>query len=736
MTPAPAAPVLHMVGNAHIDPVWLWRWPAGVDEALSTFRSAADRCDEYPQFVFTRGEAWLYRWVARLDPGLSARVDALVRRGQWHVTGSMVVQPDANLPTTEGWRRQLRHGRRYFLDRFGLAPTVAYNVDSFGHPASLPDLLAQEGCDAYVFHRPHPDRVALPAPAFRWRGSGGAEVLGFRIVPGYVTRTEDLGEQVRAALDAMDPALGHAMCFYGVGNHGGGPTRANIEWILEHPSVDGAELRFSTPEAFFACVRERTSQLPVVETELQHTFPGCYSVMQDVKRRQRRGELALAGAERAVEQLVEEGPERAAALERLDAAWEDLLFCQFHDVLAGTSIPSSMDAVRDLQGRAALGADELLVEVSRRWAAHHVPPEPFAQLVVINADETAWTGLVEAEPSLDFAPWGERWLSDPAGRRLPCQLVQPEAQALTTRVLFPLELAPGEIARVLVRDDPSPPAEQAPAALEVSPQELRNGRLEAELDGHGVRALRLDGRELLGEGGIGLHLRHDASDTWTHDLDRFPEPVAARLEGASWEVEEAGPLRARVRLEAPVGASRVRWTLTLEAGASRLGLALEVLWAERLMLLQLPIALPAAPASWTSGLAGGAVTRPPSPAEWPVCGWSCAGELALVTLDASSVSLSGDRWQWTLLRSPKAAWGGGRPDTYGGRDEYTDQGAHSFAFALHAGPPPAPAELDAYARRMAAPPLLLERFEGMERRAPGSWPTLFTPISRRKEPSP
>ena len=234
MTPASAAPVLHMIGNAHIDPVWLWRWPAGVDEALATFRSAADRCDEYPQFVFTRGEAWLYRWVARLEPELSERVDALVRRGQWHVTGSMVVQPDANLPTTEGWRRQLRHGRRYFTERFGLAPTVAYNVDSFGHPASLPDLLAQEGCDAYVFHRPHPDRVALPAPAFRWRGSGGAEVLGFRIVPGYVTRTEDLGEQVRAALDAMDPALGHAMCFYGVGNHGGGPTRANIEWILEH----------------------------------------------------------------------------------------------------------------------------------------------------------------------------------------------------------------------------------------------------------------------------------------------------------------------------------------------------------------------------------------------------------------------------------------------------------------------------------------------------------------------
>jgi len=264
ITGGPAVrPVVHMIGNAHIDPIWLWRWPAGVDEALATFRSAADRCDEYPEFIFTRGEAWLYRWVARLDPALSARVDDLVGRGQWHPTGSMVVQPDANLPTTEGWRRQLRHGRRYFLDRFGVAPTVAYNVDSFGHPAPLPDLLAQEGCDAYVFHRPHPAQVALPAPTFRWRGPLGGEVLAFRIVPGYVTRSDDLGEQVRAALAAMDPVLGHAMCFYGVGNHGGGPTRANVEWILAHPRLDGAELRFSTPAGYFAAVRERAAVLPV-----------------------------------------------------------------------------------------------------------------------------------------------------------------------------------------------------------------------------------------------------------------------------------------------------------------------------------------------------------------------------------------------------------------------------------------------------------------------------------------
>src|SRR3954465_6866570 len=98
--------IVHMIGNAHIDPVWLWRWEAGVDEALASFRAAADRCDEYSEFVYTRGEAWLYEWVERLDRDLFERVHPLVERGQWAVTGGQYVQPDANAPTESGLRRQ------------------------------------------------------------------------------------------------------------------------------------------------------------------------------------------------------------------------------------------------------------------------------------------------------------------------------------------------------------------------------------------------------------------------------------------------------------------------------------------------------------------------------------------------------------------------------------------------------------------------------------------------------
>ena len=136
---------VHMIANAHIDPVWLWRWQAGADEALATAASMADRCDEYPEFVFTRGEAWLYARVERLRPDLFDRIRALIERGQWHVTGGQFIQPDLNLPTAAGLHRQIEHGQRYFRDRFGIAPGVGYNVDSFGHTATLPDILARHG---------------------------------------------------------------------------------------------------------------------------------------------------------------------------------------------------------------------------------------------------------------------------------------------------------------------------------------------------------------------------------------------------------------------------------------------------------------------------------------------------------------------------------------------------------------------------------------------------------------
>ena len=716
-----------MIGNAHIDPVWLWRWQAGVDEALASFRSAADRCDEYPEFVYTRGEAWLFEQVEKIDPELFGRARRLVSEGRWHLTGGQYVQPDVNAPTEMGLRRQILRGQRYFGDRFGVRPKVGYNVDSFGHPATLPDILADYGYEGYVFHRPAAHQVELPAQAFRWRGSGGGEVIGFRISPAYVTRTDDLYGQIRLALDAADPDLGHTMCFYGVGNHGGGPTKGNIEYILENlHSFPDAELRFSTPQAFFDAITARREDLPVVTEELQRTFPGCYSVMHDIKQEQRLGEHLLDQSGRLVENLVEDEEERQVFHDRIDAAWDDLLFTAFHDILAGTSIPAAWRSVRAMQGRARIIGEEVSVEVTRRWARHALPPVDQQQIVVLNPDEGPWEGQVEHEPYLDFDVWGSRWLSDARGDPVDFQLIQPEAGAHVERVIFPASIPARGHARFLVRDDAPPDIPGPRTDLEASSGHISNAHLRADLDATGIRALTTGGRNVLGEGGARLHLRQDHTDTWTFHTDRFDEPVSEVFEGEGWVVEEAGPLRARVRLEGTLGGSRVRWTLTLHRDDPRLWIGLEVNFSERFELLQMPVRLSGTPVRRTDGLAGGLVERDPGPTEWPVQGWSrvevAGGQLALVTADAYSLSGDGNLWQWTLLRSPKMAWGGGEPLVYGGRDWHTDQGQHTFEFVLLAGEDLAETTLHDAARQQAQPPVLFDRYDGMDRPPWGNSP--------------
>jgi alpha-mannosidase len=717
---------VHMIGNAHIDPVWLWPWQAGVDEALATMASAADRCDEYPEFVFTRGEAWLYKQVERIHPELFARIRKLVERCQWHITGGQFIQPDLNLPTEAGLRRQLMHGQCYFRNKFGIVPTTGYNVDSFGHTASLPDILAEYGYTAYIFRRPEEHQVALPANTFVWQGVDGGKVISFRIEPGYVANFADLTGQVKIAIESADPRLGHTMCFYGVGNHGGGPSKAMIEWIIEHRDFEGHELVFSTPQAYFDAIAEHRADLPRVSTELQHTFPGCYSVMHDIKSEQRRVELLLDQAERAAQAFAGNEEERREYEARLDAAWEDLLLTEFHDIITGTSIASAWPSVRAMQGRARITGEEMLYDATRRWSYRTLPRVNEHQIVVINTDATTFKGYVEAEPYLDFDDWRDRWLADENGNPVPFQQVQPEANQLISRILFPAEIGPIASRQFQVRSEKSPPTTLASAGLSASSSQLANGMVDVALGPGGITGIVVEGEALLGPGGIGLHLRRDTTDTWTFHTDSWQEPVEAALEGASWQVEESGPLRVRARLDAHLRHSRICWTVSLYRDVPSVHIDLEVNFDERFTLLQMPIRLKRMPARWTDGIAGAHIDRVPSPTEWPFLGWSRLSDgetdIGLVTNDAYSHSVDGEVWQLTLLRSPKMAWGGGEPAIYTGRDHHTDQGVHHFAFELRQGRAISEQELADAARRQAQPLVVFDRYEGMNRPAWGPVP--------------
>lgn len=724
--------IVHMIGNAHLDPVWLWPWQAGTDEALATFRSAADRCDEYPEFIYTRGESWLYEQVEKFDPKLFARIRKLIRRGQWHVTGGHYIQPDCNAPTEIGWRRQLLHGQRYFQKTFRIQPNVGYNVDSFGHPATLPDFLAEANYTGYVLQRPSPQDFKLPGKTFRWRGPKGGEIIAFRMYPCYTTRSDDLHGQILLALEHADPNLDHTMCFYGVGNHGGGPTKANIEFILENRhAFEGAELRFSTPQAYFEAVARDKKRIPVYEGDIQHVFPGCYSVMHDIKQNQHHGERLLEQAERAIELFSSSNAQKKDGNARLDTAWDDLLFTQFHDILAGTSSPSTWSSVRAMQGRAQIAGEEIIYEATRRWAREELPAVNHQQIAVANTSDAAWDDWMEHEPFLDFDSWGDRWISDLKGNPVPFQRIQPDGNiCFLHRILFRPKADAGAAAHYLVRDDAPPKRTRtATTDLRVTSTTLENKQVALRLSPGGISQLRFgqQGTNLLGAGGIGLHLRNDASDTWSFFHTQFTEPVAEKFRPGKWNIGERGPLRASVWAEGTVGGSTVKLTLSLCQGDPRVFLRLDVNFNERYRILQLCANLPTEPRDWLDGIPGGNIRRKPAQTEWPVQGWSSVkagnAHLAMITADAYSISHDKRRWQWSLLRSPKMAWGRGQPlDAYAGRDDHTDQGCHTFQFILWPAKRHAPEALDRQAKNLLQKPVIFDRYEGMNRPPWGNSP--------------
>ena len=124
---------VYLLCNAHLDPVWQWTWEEGLAEALSTFRIAADFCEEFDGFVFNHNESLLYEWVEEYDPALFQRIEKLVESGKWHIMGGWYLQPDCNMPSGESMLRQILTGRRYFKKKFGQTPTTAINFDPFGH---------------------------------------------------------------------------------------------------------------------------------------------------------------------------------------------------------------------------------------------------------------------------------------------------------------------------------------------------------------------------------------------------------------------------------------------------------------------------------------------------------------------------------------------------------------------------------------------------------------------------
>lgn len=592
---------LHMIGNAHIDPVWLWQWQEGFHEVKASFRSALDRLREYDDFIFVSSSAVFYEWIEKSDPGMFEEIRARVREGRWEIVGGWWIQPDCNIPSGESFVRQALYAQHYFKEKFGVTATVGYNVDSFGHHGMLPQILKKSGLDSYVFMRPGPHEKGLPGRLFWWESDDGSRVMAFRIPFEYCTPPQDLDKHVRRCAGELREPVNELMCFYGVGNHGGGPTKENIESIARlNEDPDLPRLVFSSPERYFHCVRTRNWQLPVVHDDLQHYASGCYAAHSGVKRWNRRAENLLASAEKfaTVAAVVTQQPYP----DELAQAWKGVLFNQFHDILAGTSIEPAYDDARDLYGEAMAIGDRALNYAlqSLAWQIDIKQEADTRPLVVFNPH--AWDSRVNVEHETGRIKEGEVLLDD-EDNEVPMQKIQSLATANgRDRLSFVADLpALGYRTYRLVSRSPAKPASRSSSrkvastravggGVQASDTVLENERFRLEFDSETgyIASLRdkVNGLEVLAGPGAKPVVIDDPSDTWGHNMFIYNE-VAGVFSAKSVRLVEHGPVKSVIRVVSEYGASRLVQDFSMYRDLDTIEVEATIDWHEHFKMLKL-----------------------------------------------------------------------------------------------------------------------------------------------------
>ena len=677
---------LHMIGNSHIDPVWLWRWQDGYSEVLASFRSALDRMRETEDFCYTSACAVYYQWIEQTDPEMFREICERVKEGRWNLVGGWFLQPDCNIPCGEALARHALISQRYFRDRFGITAKTGYNVDSFGHTATLPKILRGGGMENYVFMRPDHNEKTMAADLFCWQSDDGSRVTAYRIPFRYNINLE--------TVDLLDTILARAeedgtprMAFYGIGNHGGGPSAELLD-AIEAKQLDDAV--FSTVDRYFDAVDKQ--DLPVVNEELQHHARGCYSAVSYVKEMNRTCEQTILEAERyalLANRLVGfEYPKKA-----LRKAWKNLLFNQFHDILAGCAIESAYRDASYLFGESMSIAEQTvnaaLHAIGRKIETGAASNESYKRR---GTHKFVWEHDLLGTPLVIFNPHAypvrdvvrmrvlTNRLTDEAGVEIPFQLVRGEQTNQNGDVdltAFPVELpAYGYRVYRAFQNGEAAPVEHCVTA---TARTLENDCLRVSFDPKSGEIAQIYDKKqgrVLAEGGMQAILTDEvACDTWAHNQFDLGE-VCGTFGDPDFAVVEEGAVCATLRVRTTCASSTLTRYYTLYHGSDALHVQAEVDFREHHKALKL--AFPARDRVLCE-IPYGTVERALVQGEEPFGKWFASNGICVANTGKYGYDSTKNQVRMTILRGAIYA------DHYGTRDDrctFMDQGMHRFAYSI------------------------------------------------------
>jgi len=577
-----------MIGHGHIDLVWLWRWTEGVSVVHSTFRSALDRMKENPEMVFTCSSALFYQWVADTDPKMLEEVRKRIKEGRWNVVGGWWVEPDMNIPSGEAMVRQGLYGQLTMQRLLGTRAKVAFNADSFGHTGSLPQIIKKQGMESYVFMRPAPHEKTLPSDLFWWEGTDGTRVLAYRIQDSY-NDDRDVRRRIESILNKADKQpMNNFMAFYGVGDHGGGPTKENLRSIEEIRKEDGAPvLSYASVDKYFQEIRaDKSLNIPTVKDDLQHHAVGCYTAECAIKKANRHSEAALVTAEK-ITSWGSLAWDANYPKEQFTSAWKKIFLLQFHDSLAGTSLVSHSKDAGEGYGYALDIAHEATYLAIQKLEWQIPSEDPESEYVVV-FNPHAWEIRANVSYELGFGGISDSVaVTDGNGNQIPSQWILGETQSFGRRgILFNVALPPMGYSQIRVKKG-TPLSIATPAKAEGHIIENEYYRIRFSSKGTIGITDKETGKEIFidGETGCKAIVIEDLSDTWSHDIKTYDKEVGS-FGNANIRILENGPLKATMRVISGYGDSKLTVDWSVYAGSRNIEANVTLDWHEKLKVLK------------------------------------------------------------------------------------------------------------------------------------------------------
>jgi alpha-mannosidase len=717
---------IDLAGNSHIDAAWLWPRSETIDVVHRTFATALQLMNEYPDYTFTQSAAQYSEWMADKYPDLNAQIKQRVKEGRWEIVGGMWVEPDLNLPGGESLVRQLLVGQRYFKDQYGVVARIGWNPDSFGYNWQLPQIYKRSGLDYFVTQKMHwNDTNQLPFRLFWWQSPDGSKVLTYFPTDYAWTNVNPTRLSADFAESAQrNPGTTEHLDLFGVGDHGGGPTRDMLDqadhWIAAGKQPDTAipTMRYSTAQHYFDDVQTHLNPdsptwnydsiakgytappaaaggavgIPTWNDELYFEYHrGVFTTQAKHKLGMRISETATLNAEKLASLAWLNGAPYPADI--LTDNWKKITFNQFHDLAAGSGIAVIYrDAQKDYTE--LFNADKQIDTAALNTIDANIDTSTKPGVPILVYNTLAWprSELVPLHIELPEAS-NALTLTDAKGTIIPAQVTNHTAGTNDFEVLANIPNIPALGYTVLQAEANKQSSKPDNAGLSMDSTAtaftLANGKVSLTIDKEtGCITSVKSTAEYLAPQACGNQLQTYADnpkqyDAWNIDPGTLDGKMTPIEKVDSITVLADGPLRKTIRIQRTWSKSHFIQDISLDAGADTVQIANDIDWHEQHVLLKAAFPLAATSDKATYEIPYGSIQRATTRNnswekarfEVPAQNWADLGDakqgLSLLNDSKYGYDAAGNLLRLTLLRSP--TW----------PDPDADQGHQHFTYALY-----------------------------------------------------